>query len=96
MPDAAREDAPAQALVVACPHCGDPVLIQSIGCGDFVHGATRAGKPIGAHASAKSRAKHARNPSALGCGGAFRLAAGGAPVKAQPNCAFRKAKRGGG
>ena len=61
-------------LVITCPHCGDPVLIEQLNCCIFRHGTLIAsGKQIEPHASKELCDFYVLNNKIHGCGKPFQI-----------------------
>lgn len=61
-------------LVVECPHCKDPVLIEKLNCCIFRHGVLiQNGKQIDAHAPKKLCDFYIKKQLILGCGKPFQV-----------------------
>ncbi len=61
-------------LVVECPHCKEPVLIEKLNCRIFRHGALKSnGEQINAHASKDLCDFYIKNDLILGCGKPFQV-----------------------
>jgi len=61
--------------VIDCPHCSDPVQIESVQCGIFRHGAYKenANRQIPPHASKEECDRLVANDLIYGCGKPFRF-----------------------
>lgn len=61
-------------LIVICPHCSDPVLIEKINCAIFRHGILiENGKQIDPHSSIDLCNYYIANKKIFGCGKPFQL-----------------------
>lgn len=61
-------------LVVTCPHCGDPVLIEKLNCCIFRHGIMKTtGEQINAHANKSLCDFYIECKLIYGCGKPFRV-----------------------
>jgi len=61
-------------LVVQCPHCKYPVLIEELNCRIFRHGVFKInGKQIDPHAPKLSCDFYVKNRLILGCGKPFQI-----------------------
>jgi len=61
-------------LVVMCPHCQEPVLIEKLNCCIFRHGIFKQnGEQINAHASKDLCDFYIQNDLILGCGKPFQI-----------------------
>jgi len=61
-------------LVVICPHCQEPVLIEKLNCCIFRHGIFKQnGEQINAHASKDLCDFYIQNDLILGCGKPFQI-----------------------
>ncbi len=68
-------------LVVTCPHCKEPVIIQKINCGIFRHGSIKkTGKQIKPHLDKTACEELIKNDMIYGCGKPFRIVNGEAIV----------------
>jgi hypothetical protein len=60
-------------IIVICPHCKDPIIIEKINCGIFRHGEFKNGKQIDPHLSKEMCDKLIKNKSIYGCGKPFKI-----------------------
>lgn len=61
-------------LLVKCPHCGEPVIIQQINCGIFRHGVyKKTGKQINPHLEKAKCDSLIKKGYIYGCGKPFRI-----------------------
>lgn len=61
-------------LVVNCPHCNDPILIEQLNCCIFRHGSFKSdGTQIGPHSSKQECDHYITNNLIFGCGKPFRI-----------------------
>ena len=61
-------------LVVTCPHCGDPVLIEQLNCCIFRHSTLIAsGKQIEPHSTKEFCDFYVANNKIYGCGKTFQI-----------------------
>jgi len=61
-------------LVVACPHCGSPVIVDELRCGIFRHGVFRdSGLQIDPHATRQQIDGWVERSMIYGCGRPFRV-----------------------
>jgi hypothetical protein len=69
------------ALIVTCPHCGDPVIIEQINCRIFRHAVYKnTGEQMDPHASKEVCDKARMDGIIYGCGRPFFLDASGCAV----------------
>ena len=61
-------------IVVICPHCKDPILIQELNCGIFRHGIYKHnGQQIDPHAKKEICDQLIANDLIFGCGKPFQI-----------------------
>jgi len=61
-------------IIVVCPHCQEPLLIEKINCGIFRHGVMKTtGKHINPHSSKKTCTKLLKQDLIYGCGKPFQI-----------------------
>jgi hypothetical protein len=61
-------------IIISCPHCGDPVLIEQLNCCIFRHGTLIAsGKQIEPHATKELCDFYVSNNKIYGCGRPFQI-----------------------
>ena len=61
-------------ILVECPHCKYPVLIEKLNCHIFRHGTFKSsGKQINAHASKELCDLYLQNDIIFGCGKPFKV-----------------------
>lgn len=61
-------------IVIICPHCKDPVLIQQMNCGIFRHGSYKHnGQQIDPHANKDVCDQLLANNLIFGCGKPFQI-----------------------
>ena len=59
-------------LIVKCPNCKEPVIIEKINCGIFRHGIRKAdGKPMDPHAPKDVCDRLIKDNAIYGCGKPF-------------------------
>ena len=72
---------PLDKLIVTCPHCKDPVIIQKINCAIFRHGSIKkTGKQMKPHLNQAACEELIKNNLIYGCGKPFRIVNGKAVV----------------
>lgn len=61
-------------IVVICPHCNEPILIEKTNCCIFRHGVLKInGKQINAHASEDLCNFYIKQKLIIGCGNPFQV-----------------------
>ena len=60
-------------LLLECPHCKDPILIEKLNCCIFRHGILKSGKQIDPHASKELCDFYIKKDLILGCGKPFQV-----------------------
>jgi hypothetical protein len=61
-------------MIVTCPHCKEPCIIQEINCGIFRHGVfKKSGKQMNPHESKQSCERYIKQDKIFGCGKPFRV-----------------------
>ena len=61
-------------IVVSCPHCEDPILIEKLNCHIFRHGTfITNGQQINPHSTKEECDHYIRNNMIYGCGKPFRI-----------------------
>ena len=61
-------------IVVICPHCKDPILIQELNCGIFRHGIFKQnGQQIDPHLNKETCDELLANNLIFGCGKPFQI-----------------------
>ena len=61
-------------LVVECPHCNEPILLDKLNCCIFRHGTIiESGVQINPHSSKEICDNHANNKDIYGCGKPFKI-----------------------
>ena len=61
-------------IVITCPHCNDPILIDQLNCKIFRHAVFKdSGKQINPHASKLECNNYISNNLIYGCGKPFRI-----------------------
>lgn len=61
-------------LVIICPHCNDPVIIQELNCRIFRHAVLKSnGEQIDPHTSKENCEKLLQNDAIYGCGKPFQI-----------------------
>jgi hypothetical protein len=61
-------------IIVNCPHCNNPVLIEKINCGFFRHGILKSNNTqINPHAKKEECDFYINNDLIYGCGKPFRI-----------------------
>ena len=68
-------------LIVTCPHCKEPIIIQKINCAIFRHGAMKKNvKQMKPHLDQTACEELIKNDMIYGCGKPFRIVKGDAVV----------------
>ena len=61
-------------MIINCPNCGEPVLIEKINCGIFIHAVyKKTRKQVNPHSSQSLLNKLIKNKTIFGCGKLFKL-----------------------
>jgi hypothetical protein len=60
-------------LILVCPHCKEPVIIEEINCGIFRHGIFKNGTHIDPHSSKEQCDLYIREQLIYGCGLPFQI-----------------------
>lgn len=61
-------------LIIICPHCNDPVIIQELNCKIFRHAVLKSnGQQIDPHTTKKECENFIRNDMIYGCGKPFQI-----------------------
>ena len=61
-------------IIVICPHCFDPILIEQLNCCIFRHGVVKStGQQVDPHLSKELCEHYIRNQMIFGCGKPFRI-----------------------
>ena len=61
-------------IIVTCPHCNDPILIEQLNCKIFRHGILKSNNTqINPHASKKDCDDYINNGLIYGCGNPFKI-----------------------
>lgn len=61
-------------IVVNCPHCNDPIIIEQLNCKIFRHGILKSNNvQINPHACKKECDNYIKNNLIYGCGKPFRI-----------------------
>ena len=61
-------------IIVSCPHCDIPILIEKLNCCIFRHGSfIKTGKQIDPHTSKKTCDEYTEHKIIYGCGKPFKI-----------------------
>jgi hypothetical protein len=60
-------------IIVICPHCKVPIIIEKINCGIFRHGEFKNGKHMDPHLPKEACEKLVKNDLIYGCGKPFQI-----------------------
>ncbi len=60
-------------LIVECPHCKDPVMIESVNCGIFRHGTFKNFSQVNPHESKENCDRFTAEQEIYGCGKPFQI-----------------------
>lgn len=61
-------------MIVTCPHCGEPIIIEQLNCGIFRHGVIiKKGTQMDPHLKKEACEKLINKKKIYGCGKPFRI-----------------------